>query len=202
MNYLLEEILENSGIITEGKNIGTLYHFTCKNFSSKNVRIDLIDILKNGLTKNKSNSNFENNKAFCFSRDATLKWDGVVRIALDGNKLTNSYKLVPFSHEGSYHLNRERAMKKWKKEYKSLKEDSKFVRNESEERIPFNNVKGEHLKIIKFIKFIDIETRFISHEELKKFAEIKKELELNFKIKIRLVKLFTNEISQNKYLIN
>jgi hypothetical protein len=87
--------------ITEGKQVGTLYHFT--DLSS------LLNILKTNTLK--ASSKFEKDKlpTVSLTRDKLGDIGGVggtgtktVRISIDGNKLSNKYKITPYNYYSNY----------------------------------------------------------------------------------------------------
>ena len=88
-------------ILNEAKQVGTLYHFTT--FSS------LLDILKTNTLK--ASNKFEKDKlpTISLTRDKLGDIGGVggtgtktVRISIDGNKLSNKYKITPYNYYSNY----------------------------------------------------------------------------------------------------
>ena len=83
--------------ITEGKQVGTLYHFTSFN--------GLKGILKSNILKVGDDSNFEtggNPGMVSLTRNKNL-WYFPFRIELDGNKLSYNYKISPYQWSGGDH---------------------------------------------------------------------------------------------------
>ena len=88
-------------LLNEGKQVGTLYHFT--DMSS------LLNILKTNTLK--ASNKFEKQKSptVSLTRDKLGDIGGVggtgtktVRISIDGNKLSNKYKITPYNYYFNY----------------------------------------------------------------------------------------------------
>ena len=87
--------------INEGKQVGTLYHFT--------DMYALLNILKTNMLK--ASNKFEKDKfpTVSLTRDKLGDIGGVggtgtktVRISIDGNKLSNKYKITPYNYYSNY----------------------------------------------------------------------------------------------------
>ena len=84
--------------IAEGKQVGTIYHFT-----KQQSFLDMIDKdfeLKSNFeyisfTRNHNMMNYEHNKN-TLSQDWQYSGGSGVRISIDGNKLSNKYKIEPY----------------------------------------------------------------------------------------------------------
>jgi len=141
----------------EEKQVGILYHFTTLN--------NLINIAnENFMLKASTRNNYpENFKKFVsFTRDKNLFTPGenetLVRIVIDGSKLSNNYKIVPYSdlHWKNKLSHRERNL------------------SQSEEIIT-----KEEVKIFNCIKSIDILGSKPSDEVLKKIQALKRNISIN-----------------------
>ena len=95
MNYNKKRLQELAGIdIHEGKQVGTLYHFT--NFEGLN------GILSSNLLKVGDDANFEtggNIGNVSLTRDKNL-WYFSFRLELDGDKMSDKYKITPYQWNG------------------------------------------------------------------------------------------------------
>jgi hypothetical protein len=87
--------------ITEGKQVGTLYHFT--------DLFSLLDILKTNTLKASNKHEKEKFPTVSLTRDKLGDIGGVggtgtktVRISIDGNKLSNRYKITPYNYYSNY----------------------------------------------------------------------------------------------------
>jgi hypothetical protein len=88
-------------LLNEGKQVGTLYHFT--------NMFSLLDILKTNTLK--ASNKFEKQKlpTVSLTRDKLGDIGGVggtgtktVRISIDGDKLSNKYKITPYNYYSNY----------------------------------------------------------------------------------------------------
>ena len=132
MVKLLDILREN---IAEGKQVGPIYHFT----DYRNA----IDVIKDGyvlktLTKRMYG---DNSQAFIsFTRNKNLDSPTIsreVRFAIDGDGLSNRYKIQPFADTAAgYGRNRS-------------------LTDESEERVDANPIGGE-LNFSKYLKSVDV----------------------------------------------
>ena len=110
MSSFLEKILKES-LLFESKQVGTLYHFT--NFEK------IIPILiTNKLLPHLKYSSKENLQGVSLSRSKSFIPNGhvktSVRIALDGNKISNKYKIIPY------------------KEFRNIEENEEFILTNNE----------------------------------------------------------------------
>lgn len=139
-------------ILNEAKQIGNLYHFTF--FQEGNT---LFKILKSGVLK-PSSARMEKNGYISFTRNKSLgnlQFYKPVRITIDGDKLSNKYKIQPYSQlkpETDYD-----------KEYGSDIGYSKANNNSEFEEIINSNKYGGSIEIIPYIKQIDIKKKNFSN---------------------------------------
>jgi hypothetical protein len=83
--------------INEGKQVGTLYHFTSLN--------GLYGILKNGFIKPNSENQISTTRNTNVDTSSFFEYSGgqvTVMLTLDGNKISNKYKVKPFRHDPTF----------------------------------------------------------------------------------------------------
>jgi hypothetical protein len=132
-------------ILREGKQVGDIYHYTSINGDA------IINILKSGKLR-PSPARMEKKGYISFSRDRSLNYTlgsskTQVRITIDGDKLSNKYKITPYSQlkpETAYDK------KNWVAPFSRSTQDS-----ESELVIPAKKYGGS-IDILPYIKKIDI----------------------------------------------
>jgi len=89
--------------LTEGKQVGPLYHFTTLPYTISMIHNDIIK----GRVRSKSCELPDNKCAISFTRDKNFNKKGgriiqgqEVRLTLNGDKLSDNYKIVPYSYLG------------------------------------------------------------------------------------------------------
>ena len=150
-------ILPNT-TLNEGKQVGTLYHYTSA--------AGLKSILQsNRINASEESYNYEDQYFVSFTRNKNFHKRGMMsgvkteyRITLDGNKLSNKYKIQPFAYEPGHNYE-----ESW--QYDWLKDEPESVRrdffnatgdyDEQEERIFFKNENGGIDNIKDYILAID-----------------------------------------------
>jgi hypothetical protein len=159
--------------INEGKQVGILYHWTNNN--------NLLNILNTntlvpnyteggGMHKDQSGpyvsfTRSKNKNQFTIAEEANTL------LIIDGNKLSNNYKIIPFQDYGS--------------DYKSDYEPSDDVGNqfdESEERIYKKTIKNLNKYLIKVILYKNIEN-FWGENKFNECIELLKEKNIPYEIK-------------------
>jgi hypothetical protein len=150
-------ILPNT-TLNEGKQVGTLYHYTSA--------AGLKSILQsNRINASEESYNYEDQYFVSFTRNKNFHKRGMMsgvkteyRITLDGNKLSNKYKIQPFAYEPGHNYE-----ESW--QYDWLKDEPESVRrdffnatgdyDEQEERISFKDENGGIDNIKDYILAID-----------------------------------------------
>ena len=150
-------ILPNT-TLNEGKQVGTLYHYTSA--------AGLKSILQsNRINASEESYNYEDQYFVSFTRNKNFHKRGMMsgvkteyRITLDGNKLSNKYKIQPFAYEPGHNYE-----ESW--QYDWLKDEPESVRrdffnatgdyDEQEERIFFKNENGGIDNIKNYILAVD-----------------------------------------------
>jgi hypothetical protein len=126
---LIDILLE---VLTEGKQVGILYHFT--DYGSA------LDIIKNGFVLKKTGEKNSSEDFISLTRNKNLyspTVSGEVRFTIDGDGLSDRYKIQPFADTASGFGR------------------GKNLRDESEERVNANLIGGE-LNFSKYLKSIDV----------------------------------------------
>jgi hypothetical protein len=144
--------------LNEGKQVGTLYHYTSA--------AGLKSILRsNRINASEESYNYEDQYFVSFTRNKNFHKRGMMsgvkteyRITLDGNKLSNKYKIQPFAYEPGHNYE-----ESW--QYDWLKDEPESVRrdffnatgdyDEQEERISFKDENGGIDNIKNYILAVD-----------------------------------------------
>jgi len=89
-------------LLNEGKQVGTLYHFTTLRGATGILTLGKIKINEDGVISTTRDKNL-NTAEFDTEGDPD---ENIVRIDLDGNKISNNYKIQPYSfgHIGKENL--------------------------------------------------------------------------------------------------
>lgn len=100
MSKFVEKIL-TEGLIVEAKNIGILYHYTSIRHTINILKTDIIYSSTRITKDNKKIKTFSTTRNKNFHKGIDRLNDGIngisVRISLDGNKISNNYKIVPYN---------------------------------------------------------------------------------------------------------
>jgi hypothetical protein len=128
--------------ITEGKQVGEIYHFTSLDF--------IYDILESGKLE-PSSSRLEKLGFISFTRNRALPTLGgfksQVRITIDGDKLSNKYQILPYAQLSPETKEDEEI---WNTPFSRVNQNS-----ESEVVIPSKKYGGK-INIVPYIKKLDI----------------------------------------------
>ena len=119
-------------VLAEAKQVGILYHFT--DYGSA------LDIIKNGFVLKKTGEKNSSGDFISLTRNKNLyspTVSGEVRFTIDGDGLSDRYKIQPFADTASGFGR------------------GKNLRDESEERVNANLIGGE-LNFSKYLKSIDV----------------------------------------------
>ena len=151
-------IKEMMGVINEGKQVGMLYHYTSKDGLKSILETNRINVSEEHyLGKELYFISFTRNKNF---HKKEMKWQVKTdyRITLDGDKLSDKYKIKPFAYTPGWNYE-----DNW--EYDWLEDEPESVvkdffnqtgdYDEQEERIYFKNENGGINNIKKYIISID-----------------------------------------------
>jgi len=132
--------------ITEGKQVGTLYHYTTFQNAVEILSKNCLHTRTYGISSPYGkevisftrNKNFHDiNKLFWFRVAGNREVN--VRLALDGNKLSNTYHLEPTRDQWVFNSDNPRS--KWSKTPKVIKKSKKYYSaDESEERLITNKM--------------------------------------------------------------
>lgn len=151
--------------INEGKQVGTLYHFTSLN--------GLYGILKDGFIK----PNYENQISTTRNKNivdtsAFFEYSGgqvTIILELDGDKISNNYKIKPYYHDEDTDP--------------SERNPAYMSKYEFEEQIITN---GKNFPIFSYLKNVSItidNKRNLNKETLSKTIDILKEKNISYEIK-------------------
>jgi hypothetical protein len=151
-------IREMMGVINEGKQVGMLYHYTSEDGLKSILETNRINVSEEYyLGKELYFISFTRNKNF---HKKEMKWQVKTdyRITLDGDKLSDKYKIKPFAYTPGWNYE-----DNW--EYDWLEDEPESVvkdffnqtgdYDEQEERIYFKNENGGINNIKKYIISID-----------------------------------------------
>jgi hypothetical protein len=155
----LIDILED---INEAKQVGDIYHFT--GVLDKNGNRYLMKILNSGYLKpNEDNqiSTTRNKKVDVYSFIGHTP-DYMARLTLDGNKISNNYKIKPF-----YFANQG--------------DPAYLAKDEFEEQIITN---GKNFPIYPYLKKVDLFVKDKEEEEVNKVIDFLDEKNINYEIHI------------------
>ena len=128
--------------ITEGKQVGEIYHFTSQDF--------IYDILESGKLE-PSSSRLEKLGFISFTRNRALPTLGgfksQVRITIDGDKLSNKYQILPYAQLKPETKEDEEI---WNTPY------SRTIQNSESELVIPSKKYGGKVNIVPYIKKLDI----------------------------------------------
>lgn len=145
-------------LLNEGKQVGVLYHLMDKNSFIFNLENDKIGNRKDDQLSFSRSKNFD-------SIPQHLPKDKVfARFTIDGNKLSNNYKIFPVDDKYYKSKNNTKDPLDWLFENK----------DEFEERVigVINNI-GKYIIVIDVFKEIDNKTKSLLNQYLKKYSNIK-----------------------------
>ena len=155
----LIDILED---INEAKQVGDIYHFT--GVLDKNGNRYLMKILNSGYLKpNEDNqiSTTRNKKVDVYPFIGHIP-DYIARLTLDGNKISNNYKIKPFYFDNQG-------------------DPAYLAKDEFEEQIITN---GKNFPIYPYLKKVDLFVKDKEEEEVNKVIDFLDEKNINYEIHI------------------